>query len=174
MIGTFGLSTKLYPTGVSGPTNGYTDVAADAQYEHSIYGNGALIAHVTYISENQSLNSFAATGTSANLHNSLNSFQANASFLPNGKYGLTVGYFTTTGSRDSLLYMPAPVFGSRLGTPNTTGFIEEFDFNPWENTRFTLQATQFSQFNGGINSYDGSGRAASGNNTIYALIWLAF
>ena len=174
MIGTFGLSTKLYPTGVSGLTNGYTDVAADAQYEHSIYSTGALIAHLTYINESQSLNSFAAGGTSANLHNSLNSFQANVSFLPNGKYGVTVGYFSTTGSRDSLLYMPAQVVGSRVGAPNTSGLIEEIDFNPWENTRFQLQFTQFSQFNGASSSYDGSGRAASGNNTIYGLVWLAF
>jgi hypothetical protein len=173
-IGTFGMSSHLYPTGVSGATNGYTDFAYDAQYEHSIYKQGALIAHVTWITENQSLNAFYGAMTSANLHNSLDTFRANASFLPNGLFGLTLGYFSTTGTKDSLLYMPAPVTGSRVGTPNTSGVIEEIDVNPWENTRFTIQAQQFAQFNGTSMGYDGSGRNANGNNTLYFLVWLAF
>ena len=108
-IGTFGLGSHLYPTGVTGATNAYTNVALDAQYEHSIYGQGALIGHVTWITENQTLNAFygGESPTSANLHNSLETFRANASFLPNGLFGLTLGYFSTTGSKDSLLHARA-------------------------------------------------------------------
>ena len=156
-IGTYGIDSHLYPTGVSGSTNAYTDLAYDLQYEHSIYGTGALIAHVNWITETQSLNAFygGATPMAANLHNSIDTFNANASFLPNGLFGLTLGYFSTTGTKDTLLYTPAPVTGSRVGTPNTSGVIEELDINPWENTRFTIQATQFAQFNGFSQGYDG-------------------
>jgi hypothetical protein len=48
------------------------------------------------------------------------------------------------------------------------------DFNPWENTRLGVQYTGYSNFNGGKTDYDGSGRDASGNNTLYAFAWLAF
>jgi hypothetical protein len=175
-IGTYGMSSHLYPTGVSGATNAYTDFAYDAQYEHAIYSTGALIAHVTWITETQDLNAFygGESPMAANLHNSLDTFRANASFLPNQLFGVTLGYFSTTGTKDTLLYAPAPVVGSRVGTPNTSGVIEELDINPWENTRFTIEATQFAQFNGFSSGYDGYGRNAYGNNTLYFLVWLAF
>jgi hypothetical protein len=48
------------------------------------------------------------------------------------------------------------------------------DLNPWENTRIGLQYTGYSKFNGGSSNYDGSGRKASGNNTLFAFVWLAF
>src|SRR5487761_2356042 len=42
MLGTFGLHTQLYPAGVSGATNQFTDYGFDAQYEHPS-GDGAII-----------------------------------------------------------------------------------------------------------------------------------
>jgi hypothetical protein len=52
--------------------------------------------------------------------------------------------------------------------------IEELDFNPWENTRVTVQGVEFANFNGATRSYDGFGRQAWNNNTLYVLLWLAF
>jgi hypothetical protein len=175
MIGTYGLATHVYPTGVAGPTNAYTDVGFDAQYEHPLFG-GVIIGRATWITERQRLTAFAARPApiAANLHNTLNTIRINASAHPNARYAVTAGYFSTTGSRDTLLYTPAPVTGSGTGRPNTNGVIEEFDFNPWQNTRLALQGVQFTRFNGAATSYDGSGRRASANNTLYALLWVAF
>lgn len=130
----------------------------------------------TTIHEQQSLPALftAATPAAANLHNTLNTTRVNATFEPNARWGSTLGYFATTGSRDSLLYSPAALTGSRTGRPSTNGLIEEIDFNPWENTRLTVQGVEFANFNGSTRSYDGFGRQAWNNNTLYVLLWLAF
>jgi hypothetical protein len=48
------------------------------------------------------------------------------------------------------------------------------DWNPWMNTRISLQYTMYSKFNGASSNYDGSGRNASANNTLYLQAWLMF
>jgi len=176
MVGTYGFNTREIPVGVSGPANTYTDLGFDSQLEHPVKGGGALILRSTWIHEWQRLDAFAAESVpgAANLHNHLNTVRVNATYEPNARYGGTLGYFSTDGSRDSVLYAPGAVFGSGSGRPRTTGAIEELDFNPWENTRLALQATQFTQFNGAGRGYDGSGRNAWNNNTLYLLAWIAF
>jgi len=72
------------------------------------------------------------------------------------------------------VYRPAPVAGSRSGRPNSTGLIGEVDFLPWWNTRFALQYVTYARFNGSHDDYDGFGRSASDNNTLYVLMWLVF
>ena len=51
-VGTFGMFAQLFPTGVSGSTDKYTDFAFDTQFERPL-GKDWLSAHVTYIYENQ-------------------------------------------------------------------------------------------------------------------------
>jgi hypothetical protein len=174
MIGTYGLITNLYPTGVTGPTNHSADVAFDAQLEQNFDGAGVLIARATWINEQQQSHATLASGGAAVLDHTLNTARVNLTAQPNAMFALSLGYFSTTGTRDSLLYAPAPVSGSENGKPTTDGLIEEFDFNPWQNTRFGIQGTQFSNFNGGTSNYDGSGRKAGGNNTLYIFAWVAF
>lgn len=176
MVGTYGLSSRQVPAGVRGPTNTYTDVGFDTQLERPLKGGGALILRSSWIHEWQRLDAFVADSVpaAANMHNHLNTIRINGSYQPNARYGGSLGYFSTDGSRDSLLYTPGAVFGSGSGRPRTAGTIEELDFNPWENTRLSLQAVQFSQFNGAARGYDGSGRNAWNNNTLYLLAWIAF
>jgi len=73
-----------------------------------------------------------------------------------------------------VLYAPNPVYGSRTGSPNSNGFILQAYYLPWERTKFTLQYTIYNKFNGSYSNYDGFGRNASMNNTLYLLAWLAF
>ena len=98
----------------------------------------------------------------------------NASYYPQQWLGVSAGYFDTWGTSDPALYGPAPVEGSATGSPKTNGFVGEVDLNPWENTRLGLQYTAYANFNGAKTDYDGSGRDASGNNTLFAFAWLAF
>jgi len=37
-----------------------------------------------------------------------------------------------------------------------------------------VQYTLYDRFNGGKDNYDGAGRRASGNNTLYLLAWVVF
>ena len=82
--------------------------------------------------------------------------------------------FFTTGTTDPTLYPAGAVVGSLAGSPNTTGLLAEVDYNPWQNARITLQYTAYGKFNGRADNYDGAGRNASDNNTLYLVTWLMF
>jgi hypothetical protein len=174
MIGTYGLISHLYPTGVTGPTNRFTDIALDAQIERPFGGGGVVVLRTTWINEQQALTASFDSSAAAQLDHTLNTAQVNVTVEPNAMFGATLGYFSTTGTRDSVLYAPGALTGSQTGRPTTNGLIEEFDFNPWQNIRLGIQGMQFLQFNGASTNYDGSGRAASGNNTVYVFAWVAF
>jgi len=45
---------------------------------------------------------------------------------------------------------------------------------PVQNIDFTLAYTGFTKFNGAGTNYDGSGRNASDNNTVYAAVWFNY
>ncbi len=166
-IGTYGLSTTLYPTGVSGPTDRYTDVAFDAQYERRV-GHGSITAHTTWIHEAQTLDASVASGNATNSANTLQTFRIDGSYYARGRVGFTLAYFSTSGDPDVLRYP-----GNSAGRPNSNGMIGEFDVLPWLNTRFTLQYIVYDRFNGARSAYDGV-RNASDNNTLYLLAWLVF
>jgi hypothetical protein len=176
MLGTYGFSANLYPQGVSGKTNRYTDIAVDAQVEHRM-GTANLIGRATYIHEQQHLDAFRAQDPAgaAELQPTLSTVRASVSFLPSERYSVNIGYFQTMGTRDTVLFAPSSVTGSRTGNPNTAGETGEVTFNAWENTRFGLQYVVYSKFNGASTAYDVlGGRQASDNNTLYLYTWLAF
>lgn len=176
MVGSYGLTARLYPAGITGPTDHLTNVAFDAQYEHKLGATGALIGRTTWIHESQRLDALVdASPPAANPgSHTLETFRINASYAAGVRYGATLGYFTTTGTADTLLYAPAPVTGSVTGRPNSDGVIGELDFNPWQNARLAFQYVHYGKFNGASSGYDGAGRSASSNDTAYFLVWLAF
>jgi hypothetical protein len=175
MIGTYGFAAKLYPKGVAGPTNNYTDAAIDAQLEHHA-GSATWIGRAAFIHENQTLTAFesADPAESANLKNNLSTFRTNLTFEPSMRYSLTAGYFQSTGTSDGILFAPTELTGSRTGSPDSRGAIGELAVNPWQNTRLGFQYVAYNKFNGQSNNYDASGRSASDNNTLFIYLWLAF
>lgn len=172
-VGSYGMSTAVWPAGVAGSTDRYADVALDAQYERPL-GTGNLTLHTTYIAETQHLDGSVGLGAATNLTDKLNTFRADGSVLTGGRIGLTLAYFSVTGDADALRYPAAPVFGSASGSPNSRGVMAELEALPWLNTRFALQYVAYSKFNGGTSGYDGAGRNASDNNTLYLYTWLVF
>jgi len=174
-LGTFGLASNLYPTGVTGPTDRYDDIGADLQLERRVGkgGGGTFVLHTSYIHEHQTLDATFAAGGS-NAKNDLNTVRADAAWLTSSRWGGTLGAFSTSGSADTLRYAPADVTGSATGKPNSSGYIAELQFMPWINTRFSVQYVGYQKFNGSSSDYDGAGRSASDNNTLYVLIWLMF
>ncbi len=166
-LGTYGMDTKLYPTGITKPTDNYTDVAFDAQYENT-FDSGTLIAHTTYINENQALNASYAAKNSSAASNKLNTFKLDCSYnLPAG-YAFSVGYFNTSGDKNTRLY------GTNNGSPNSNGLIAQVDYLPWLNTQFAVQYVAYNKFDGASSNYDGTGRNASDNNTLYVMGWVVF
>lgn len=172
-IGTFGITTKLFPSGISGNTDNYTDIAFDTQYEYG-YDKGQLTLHSSFISEHQKLNASFDQGLSQNLENNLNKFNIDGSIFFKPDINCTLGYFNTTGSMDTGLYAPAAISGSNLGKPNSSGIRTQIDYLPWANVKISAQYFDYAKFNGASTNYDGLGRNASDNNMFYLQLWYAF
>jgi hypothetical protein len=168
-VGTYGISAQIFPTGIRGLTDHYTDIAFDFQFEQ-MAGDGNFTAHGTYIHEKQNLD---ATFPDGGKSIKLKTLRLNANYYFERYLGVSLGYFSTSGTKDQILYASSPVAGSRIGKPNSNGAIAELDFVPWLNTKFSVQYTFFNKFNGLRKNYDGFGRNASDNNTLYLLSWFA-
>ena len=173
-LGTYGLSADIYPNGVTGLTDNYTDICFDLNYEKSI-GSNTITAHTTYIHESQNFDATLASENSGSIpSNSLNSFKVVGNYYIHSEYGFSLGYFLTNGDKVYSLYIPESVVGSLNGKPDSDGIIAQFNYAPWLNTKFSLQYVAYNKFNGGTTNYDGSGRNASDNNTVYLDSWIAF
>lgn len=172
-VGTYGISAQTHPTGIgeSGPRNSFTDIAVDAQYQY-ITDNHLFSAYGTWINEHRHFNNHDLVDHADNW---LNTGRLTASYFFRRKIGGSVQAFSTTGTGDSVLYASGtPVLGSANGKPNTQGYLFELDFLPWLNTKLGAQYTLYTRFNGRANNYDGFGRNAANNNTLYVYVWTAF
>jgi len=173
-VGTFGISSSQYPAGISGLTDKYTDIGFDAQYELTNDAGGSWIAHASYITEKQNLDATYNAGGSANSTDNLNSLKIDLTYNFPQWAALSAGYFTMSGTADAGLYAAGDVTGSLNGEPNSSGEVLQLTFIPWMNTQFTLQYSMYNTFNGSSSNYDGSGRNASDNNSLYLVGWLLF
>jgi hypothetical protein len=175
-VGAYGLDASTHPgagTPLQGPTDKFRDAAADVQYQ--FIGEDHFFTFLgTYIHESQTLGASVLDGFAANDKNDLNTVKLTGEYYYRRLVGGSIGYFSTTGSSDTLLYAPGAVTGSAANKPDTNGYILEVDFLPWLNTKLLAQYTAYQKFNGSSANYDGSGRSASNNNTLYLLTWIAF
>lgn len=180
MVGTYGMIVDKLPdnTVPNTPTDRYTDTALDAQYQY-ITDPHTFTAQATYIHERQDFNaSFAnnlngnplglgAPLTPGNPSDSLNSVKLKGTYYYRRKYGATLAYLSTTGSSDTGLY---PI----TGVPDSKAYVAELDYLPIQNVRLMLQYTYYTKFNGATDNYDGNGRNARDNNTLFFNVWVAF
>jgi hypothetical protein len=156
--------------GAVGSTDDYTDYAADAQYEISM-GDNMLSLYGTYIHERQSLVATHAVGAS-NATDDLNTLNLDGRFHMGSTQAFGFGYFSTTGTTDTLLYTPGAVGGSANGSPNSNGWTLQYVYLPRQNVQIAVQYTLYNKFNGASTNYDGSGRNASDNDTLFLLLWV--
>jgi hypothetical protein len=185
-VGTYGIVANIFPAGAhQGPTDRFTDIAFDAEYQH-IGQKHLFSTAMTWIHEKQDWNASFVSKMASNRSDTLKTFRMNFNYYYMGRFGLmdmgqmkqmgfiggTVAYFSTTGSQDALLYAPGASNGCRTGRPNTDGFVLELDYLPWHKAKVSFQYTIYNKFNGARSNYDGSGRDASDNNTLYLLVWL--
>lgn len=193
-VGTFGMFAQLFPAAISGSTDKFTDAAFDTQFERPI-GKDWLSAHLTYIFENQQLDStHAATFDDVPLStrhiDKLHTVRLDGIYHWRERLSLALGFFMIRGSSDSLLYnpgapgatpeedvlpgTPAAITGSANGSPDSDGFRIDIGYFPWQNVRLSAQYTVYTEFNGRAHNYDGFGRDALDNNTLYLLAWLMY
>ena len=173
-VGTYGMRADSYFNGLVGPQDSYTDNAVDAQYEHH-FGLNILTAHTTYIHEHRTLNGTFAAGGAASPASSLNTFRSDAIFHIGNRFGFGGGGFTLHGTSDSGLYPSGTaVAGSANNSPNSSGYTLQGMYWPVQNVEASLSYTGYTRFNGGTTNYDGLGRNARDNNTVFASIWIMF
>ncbi|HEV2289114.1 MAG TPA: hypothetical protein VGR81_09190 [Candidatus Acidoferrales bacterium] len=175
-FGTYGMHMDSIPQGVTGPENHYTDFAADAQFERVLpqFANNLVTLHATYIHEKSTLNADFADGNASLLAHDLNTFRVNGVYHFGYRYAPGVAYFVTTGTKDPLEFPQGALTGSLTGSPKTQGFVLNLSYWPVQNVQLGLQYTGYTQFNGAGTNYDGSGRNASDNNSLYMLLRMLF
>ncbi|HXY68336.1 MAG TPA: hypothetical protein VEH62_02730 [Gemmatimonadales bacterium] len=175
MVGTYGLYARRQPASFvnAGATDTYSDIAFDAQWQRPLGANDLTVT-ATWIHETRALGASKDSGLVAVSSQTVNTFRARATLHVGQRYAFTVGPFVTTGTADSVLYASGALSGSSTHSPNSAGAIAEVDWNVWMNARLSLQYTYYTKFNGASTNYDGAGRNASDNNTLYAVIWLMF
>lgn len=172
-VGAYGIHLKSTPGAVSGPEDSYTDFGPDFQYDR-VFGKDVLSVRGTYVRENSDLPASLAVGAVAQAGNHLNSANANVEYHLGNRYSAALGWFDVTGTTDPVLFAPAAVSGSANGSPKSAGLIANLSWWPAQNLDLAAQYTAYTSFNGGDTNYDGSGRNASANNTLYLLARFVF
>ena len=176
MVGTYGIDARKFPDSLdpTGPTDRYLDTGFDAQYQY-ITDRHRFSAQLNWVRERQSLDASFASGAASNPSDVLKTFRGKLTYYYDRQYGATLAYFRTTGSSDDALYNTGEaVTGSASGSPNTSGYVFELNWLPRRDMRLTAQYTTYAKFNGSRTNYDGFGRNARDNDTLYLLGWLMF
>ncbi len=173
-FGTYGMHMRSSPGTVTGLEDDFTDWAVDTQIDRTLFRTDVLSFRGTYIRENSNLAAMAAAGAAAPGNHHLNTLNANVEYHIGNRASGTLGWFNTTGTADPFLYVPGDVSGSANGDPRGSGYIANVSYWPWQNLQLSAQYTGYTRFNGAKDNYDGAGRNASGNNTVYLVARFLF
>jgi hypothetical protein len=202
MLGTSGMITDKFDNSedTSDPAtiSRTKDLGFDAQYQylldpHTVTGQLAYMTSKIRYSDataNQPAVDFVdALGNAlpnTNASDTINILRAKLTYTYQAKYGGSLGYFNRTGSANTLNQTsgfdpadPTSIIGTRVGgnlsgNPATRGFTYEAFWTPVQYARVGVQYTTFSKFNGAASNYDGFGRDAKDNNSLFFYIWGAY
>jgi len=177
-VGTFGLASKVFPIGQSGAgTDSFTDIGIDTQYQY-LGDPHTVTARVAWIHENHNTSATQTLGLADNSNNQLRSLNASLSYVYDKTWSFTGGRMSIGGTPDATLY------GTFTGSPNSANWISEIaylpfmrggpSFWPWLNARIGLQWIRWDKFDGATSNFNGAGRNARANNTIFGYVWIAF
>jgi hypothetical protein len=181
MVGTSGLVADLYENNdVSQPTDRYRDIGVDAQYQY-ILDPHTVTAHISYINENVKWGDPTIAGTD-NASDTLKTLKIKGVYVYQAKYGASLTYNHVTGSTDATFYGgavanpgdPSEVAGNLNGSPNATYWVPEVFWMPVQYVRVGAQYWYYTKFNGAGSNYDGYGRSASANDTLFFYVWGAY
>lgn len=183
MIGLHGLNARVYsdPTNASSPLIHNDDVGIDGQFQH-ILDPHTFSAQFSYTRERQHYdnalwdsNNPAYTGSYANSSNTIDLLKLNATYIYLAKYGASLSYVSSQGSKDAILYAANPITGSANNRPGTRVWIPEVFWTPIQYVRIGFQYYKYTQFMGGSTAYDGvSSRSAKDNDLTFLYLWAAY
>jgi hypothetical protein len=174
MVGGFAMNAKVLPLDgnnfpVFGASTRYKDVGFDAQYQYLLAPH-TFTTQMRYIHEriNDDVASLYASPAT------LDSFKLKGSYVYQAKYGASLAFTNVNGSADAQAYPSGTAnFGSNSNIPNTRIWTPEIFWQPTQNVRLGIQYNYFTRFNGAQTNYDGFGRNARDNDTVFLYAWLA-
>jgi hypothetical protein len=173
-VGTYGMIGKVQVDSEdkSLGSDRFRDYALDASYQY-IKGDHTMSAHTTWIKEKQDWNASFPLGMSSSPSTNLKTSRTDFHYFFKRRWGGGLQYFQTSGSANDMRYnMGDAVMGSANGSPNSKGWVTELNFLPIQNLKLALRFTDYQTFNGASRNYDGHGRNASDNNSVFLLAWL--
>ena len=180
------------------------DLKLDAQYQylldpHSVTGQLVFAQNRHRYPDsaaNQAVTFTDAAGNALANTNAVDTtrlMRAKLSYVYMAKYGGSVAFFNRTGSKNtanqtsgfdpgtlSITSDPgaqAPsmrVGGNLSGNPSTRGLTFETFWMANQYVRVGVQYTAYNRFNGASNNYDGFGRNAKDNNSMFLYLWAAY
>lgn len=184
-VGHFGFVANTVPDSTLPGADRYTDLGADVTYQYLANPLHIFELKGSYIREQQHLNaSFAqGTGTPANLNQQLAFLGLNGSYTYDQTFSGIFAFNHIYGTSDAGLYATAT--SPTTIKPNTEYFTFEVDYIPfgktagaglssYMNLKFAAQYVAYTRYDGASKNYDGLGRNASDNNTLYFNGWLSF
>ncbi|HEY8047588.1 MAG TPA: cytochrome C [Ramlibacter sp.] len=162
---------------------------AQLAYQHSRHIYPDALAGAPSIFVDASGNPLA----NSNSADTTNLLRGKATYVYQAKYGGSVGFFdlrgTTNTANQTSGYSPdtlaiatdpslaapsARVFGNLSGNPGTRGYTLEAFWTPVQYVRVGAQYTIYTRFNGAATNYDGFGRNARDNNSLFLYVWAAY
>jgi len=193
MVGTAGMVAVVnenpLDTTDPGATYRYKDLSVDAQYQylldpHSVTAQFVYTSnHVRYPTGQADQEVFDAAGNqlaNTNLTDLSHVLRAKVTYVYQAKYGGSLGIFNLSGSTNTanLSNNPGPSAGQPdgnvTGSTATRGLTLEGFWTPIQYLRVGLQYTAYNRFNGASSNYDGFGRNARDNNSLFLYTWLAY
>ena len=190
MVGTSGMVSRVYDdpldTSDRGTTHRFRDLGLDAQYQYLLDPH-AVTAQLAFMSNQvrYSTNGIGAPPPGTNLSDTNRVLRGKLTYVYQARYGGSVGVFNLSGTSNPayVTYVtggegPMPSAGqpagNRTGSPATRGFTLEAFWTPIQYLRVGAQFTGYNRFNGAAGNYDGYGRNASDNNSMFLYTWLAY
>lgn len=175
-LGTYGMVARVLVDGEVKAlgSDGFRDIALDASYQYVMNAH-AVSVQSSWIDEHQDWKSSYSQGLSSLPTANLRTFRANVHYFYQRQWGGGIQYFQTIGDANAMRYDTGEaVMGSASGSPNSKGWVNEVDYLPWEFVKLAVRYTAYQKFNGASGNYDGYGRGASDNNSLFVLAWVLF
>ncbi|MDE2402613.1 MAG: cytochrome C [Burkholderiales bacterium] len=204
MIGTAGMTSKIYddPLDTSDPATLHhvRDWSIDAQYQylldpHAVTGQLVYSHRRERYPDAQADQAAAFVDAAGNALANTNAadtsklLRAKLTYVYQARYGGSLGFFNLTGSTNTAnqttgfdpgtLALTLDPNTSRVnanlsGNPGTRGWTYEAFVTPIQYVRVGAQYTAYSRFNGASSNYDGFGRNARDNNSLFLYLWAAY
>ncbi|NNM51163.1 MAG: hypothetical protein HKM02_02910 [Pseudomonadales bacterium] len=166
----------LNNTGLGSPSDRTVDRAIDLQYELPM-GNDELVVHSSYVHESDDMRS-----TNSGMAY-LNSFKLQGEMHFNNKQSVGLMLTRSTGTNNDASFnitnydMPVNQTnlppGAAFISPQSTAWVAQYYFLPWENVQLGAQYWMFTKYNGN-SGYNYNNGDAHANDTAMLYGWFLF